>query len=164
MLGAGNGGVIHLAGRMVTTEDLLIDLGSYLGAGVLQAEDKSGLTGNYDLKLEFVDPRGRGTNAAADGAPIDLIGEPAPDVFEALEKQLGLKLERIKVLADVIVIDHLDKFPTENRSKLDLRFVDDSLSKRLAKLGRTHRTFFGNFLVLRHDVWWPCRDSRSETG
>jgi uncharacterized protein (TIGR03435 family) len=114
LVGAGRDGVIHFAGRMVTTEDLLIDLGFQLGVGILEIEDKTGLTGKYDLKLEYFDPRGRGTAAAADGAPIDSIGEPAPDVFEALEKQLGLKLAKIKVPIDVVVIDHLNQQPTDN--------------------------------------------------
>jgi uncharacterized protein (TIGR03435 family) len=38
----------------------------------------------------------------------------APDLFTALEKQLGLKLEKSKTALDVIVIDHMDKQPTEN--------------------------------------------------
>ena len=38
-----------------------------------------------------------------------------PDIFIAIEKQLGLKLEKIKAeLEDVLVIDHADKTPTEN--------------------------------------------------
>jgi uncharacterized protein (TIGR03435 family) len=114
LVGAGRDGVIHFAGRMVTTEDLLIDLGFYLRVGVFQVEDKTGLTSKYDLKLQFADPRGRGTVAAAAGAPIDLIGDPAPDLFTALEKQLGLKLEKIKVPTDVVVIDHLNQQPTDN--------------------------------------------------
>ena len=32
----------------------------------------------------------------------------------ALEKQLGLKLEKSKTQLDVIVIDHMDKQPAEN--------------------------------------------------
>lgn len=112
--GAGRGGVVHFAGRMVTTGDLLIDLGFQLRVGILQIEDKTGLTGKYDLKLEYVDPLGRGTAAATDGAPIDSVGEPAPDVFEALEKQLGLKLEKMKAPIDVVVIDQLNQQPTDN--------------------------------------------------
>jgi len=38
----------------------------------------------------------------------------APTLFSALEKQLGLKLEKSKIQLDVMVIDHMDKQPTEN--------------------------------------------------
>ncbi len=35
-------------------------------------------------------------------------------VFEAVEKQLGLKLEMRKRPMDVIIIDHIEQKPTEN--------------------------------------------------
>jgi uncharacterized protein (TIGR03435 family) len=35
-------------------------------------------------------------------------------IFEALEKQLGLKLESRKVMGPMLVIDHVDETPTEN--------------------------------------------------
>ena len=107
-------GVAHLAGRMVTTDDLLLTLRSWLGASVLAMEDKTGLTEKYDLKLEFADPRRRGLIPAANGAPADVAADPAPDLFEALEKQLGLKFEKIKVSVDVVVIDRLNQQPTDN--------------------------------------------------
>lgn len=72
--------------------------------------DKTGLTGAYDFTLEFAQSglAGRGPTGA------DAASDPAPDLFNALEKQLGLKLEKSKVPLDVIVIDHMDKEPTEN--------------------------------------------------
>jgi uncharacterized protein (TIGR03435 family) len=106
--------VAHLAGRMATTEDLLLTLQFWLGVDS-RLEDKTGLTEKYDLKLEFADQRPGGPAAAvANGAPIDAIGDPAPDLFVALEKQLGLKLEKIKVPIDVVVIDRLNQQPTDN--------------------------------------------------
>ena len=45
-------------------------------------------------------------------------GDPPPDVLsvvkEALEQELGLKLESRKMPIDVLVIDHIDKAPAEN--------------------------------------------------
>jgi uncharacterized protein (TIGR03435 family) len=38
----------------------------------------------------------------------------AISIFEALEKQLGLKLKTRKVMVPVIVIDHVNETPTEN--------------------------------------------------
>jgi len=37
-----------------------------------------------------------------------------PSIFTALQEQLGLKLVSQKVPVDTLVIDHVDKIPTEN--------------------------------------------------
>jgi uncharacterized protein (TIGR03435 family) len=91
--------------------------------------DKTGLTDKYDFKLEYstaglpgraVPERVTAARAAVDAAagvaptPIDNANDPAPDLFAALEKQLGLKLEKSKAPLDVVVIDHIEKTPTEN--------------------------------------------------
>jgi uncharacterized protein (TIGR03435 family) len=62
--------------------------------------DKTGLTGNYDFTLSF--------------APANDPNSSLPDFFTALQEQLGLKLESQKVPVDFLVIDHIDKIPTEN--------------------------------------------------
>jgi uncharacterized protein (TIGR03435 family) len=61
---------------------------------------------------------GRSSGVAARGgeppAAAD-VDSGLPDLFSALEKQLGLRLVKAKeVPLDVIVIDHLEKIPTEN--------------------------------------------------
>jgi uncharacterized protein (TIGR03435 family) len=90
--------------------------------------DETGLTGRFEFKLEFggsIVPSSPGLVAAliASGAipPVDSaekIAEGAravgPNLFTALEKQLGLKLQRGKRPVDFLVIDHADKVPTEN--------------------------------------------------
>jgi bla regulator protein blaR1 len=59
--------------------------------------NRTGLTGTYDLDLQFTqDPLGPG------------VGDPASDVpslFVALQEQLGLRLEAQRVPVDVLVID-----------------------------------------------------------
>ena len=112
--GVGQLGVTHFAARMATTEDLLIMLGGQLGVNILQLEDKTGLTEKYDFKFEYANPRMRGPAAPTDDSPLDAIADPAPDLFTALEKQLGLKLEKIKVSTDVVVIDHFNEEPLDN--------------------------------------------------
>ena len=66
--------------------------------------DKTGLTGEFDFTLEFA-------GAVFPGGADESL---APTLFVALEKQLGLKLEKGKAGLDVLVIDHVDKGPTEN--------------------------------------------------
>ncbi len=71
--------------------------------------DKTGLTGNYDVDLYVgIDHSSNGMMRCGD-QPLD-----APAPIEAVEKQLGLKLEKTRVMLDVIVIDRLDKAPAAN--------------------------------------------------
>ena len=60
--------------------------------------------------------RGRGGDVGpADGAtPVASEPTGALSVLEAVEKQLGLKLEMRKRPMDLIVIDHIEQKPTEN--------------------------------------------------
>jgi uncharacterized protein (TIGR03435 family) len=37
-----------------------------------------------------------------------------PNLFRAIQEQLGLKLESTKTMVDVLVVDHIEKTPTEN--------------------------------------------------
>jgi len=72
--------------------------------------DKTGLDGEYDFRLEFAgDPRPfskRGTESTDPGGPT---------LFEALDKQLGLKLTKgFGEPADYVVIEHADRTPVEN--------------------------------------------------
>jgi uncharacterized protein (TIGR03435 family) len=64
--------------------------------------DLSGLKGVYDFKLEWI------TAMEANN------GSPGPSMFNAVQDQLGLKLERRKQPLEILVIDTLDRKPTEN--------------------------------------------------
>ena len=64
--------------------------------------DKTGLTGSYDITLKYAPPNDPNANS-------DL-----PDIFTAIQEQLGLKLLPAKVPVDYLVIDHVDRTPTEN--------------------------------------------------
>jgi uncharacterized protein (TIGR03435 family) len=65
--------------------------------------DKTGLTGSYEMKLDWSDS----TPASADAAAL-------PSLFTALQEQLGLKLESAKGPVETLVVDHADRTPTEN--------------------------------------------------
>jgi uncharacterized protein (TIGR03435 family) len=83
--------------------------------------DSTGLKERYDLTFTF-----GADSAAAARVPATVpssaqeqgslvLGEDSgPTLFEALEQQLGLKLERRKVMIDAFVIDHAEKRPSEN--------------------------------------------------
>jgi uncharacterized protein (TIGR03435 family) len=63
--------------------------------------DKTGLTERYDFELEW-----------APGLEAD--SGSGPSVFTAIQEQLGLKLESTKGEVEVLVIDHVERVPTEN--------------------------------------------------
>ena len=81
--------------------------------------DKTGLSGQFDIHLEF--PRGNGMsgmparNADADnsGNPAPPVDTPVPSIFTAIQEQPGLKLSPDKGSVDVLVIDHVER-PSEN--------------------------------------------------
>jgi uncharacterized protein (TIGR03435 family) len=84
--------------------------------------DATGIEGGWDSALRFsrnagiVMGGGRGGDVGhADGA-MPLASDPtgALTLFEAVERQLGLKLEMRKRAMPVVVIDHVEQKPTEN--------------------------------------------------
>lgn len=62
--------------------------------------DKTGATGEYEVKLSY----------ARDGDADSTL----PSIFTALQEEMGIKLESAKVPVEMVVIDHLEKTPTEN--------------------------------------------------
>ena len=74
--------------------------------------DKTGLTGTYDVHLQWErePPATVPGDATAQAAP----NEPhAPSLFDAMEKQLGLRLESGKGPVEYLVVDRVDK-PSRN--------------------------------------------------
>jgi len=87
--------------------------------------DGTGLKGKYDIALAWTpdgtidDPTGRRgpMRPAVEGGgppPAPSDGEAGPTLIGALQEQLGLRLEQKKGLVDIVVIDHMEKVPTEN--------------------------------------------------
>jgi uncharacterized protein (TIGR03435 family) len=80
--------------------------------------DRTGLTGTYDFTLRFACELCQ--FAAANGAmpaipPGGGSVTSEPSIFVALQKQLGLKLNKIKdIPLDMIVVDRVEKVPTPN--------------------------------------------------
>ncbi|MGO9262837.1 MAG: TIGR03435 family protein [Terracidiphilus sp.] len=103
-----NQGRRRVFGQQQTMHDLADSLASQLrqdaggptGPRVI-VSDATGLSARYDYELTF----------SRDGTPD---AETLPNVFSALQSQLGLKLEPKKVPVDVMVIDHMEKTPTAN--------------------------------------------------
>jgi uncharacterized protein (TIGR03435 family) len=71
--------------------------------------DNTGLKGFYNFRLEFADPRWR----SKDGNPLPSELASRPDIFTAVQEQLGLKLEARKGPVEILVVDHIER-PSEN--------------------------------------------------
>lgn len=74
--------------------------------------DKTDLKGKFEFSVYWTQEDISWTNGIQNPPPNEPIG--GPSVFEALEKQLGLKLEPSRSQIHVLVIDHIDRKPTEN--------------------------------------------------
>jgi len=95
----------HWTARQQPVAELARRLSLPGGAG-RQVIDKTGLTGKYDFTLVY-DMHLGGAPGAADDSPSLII-------FDAVEKQLGLKLVDGKAPFDFFVIERGEKVPIEN--------------------------------------------------
>jgi uncharacterized protein (TIGR03435 family) len=68
--------------------------------------DLTGLAGFYDVHLEWA-PDEVSAAPTNDTAPL-------PDIYQAVEEQLGLHLESKKTPIEIIMIDHADRVPIAN--------------------------------------------------
>ncbi len=96
----------EIIGNKVPLADLIQLLSDQVGRTVL---DKTGLKGNYDLKMSFAPDRGPGQQPRGPGDDRQLPEPDGPSIFTALQEQLGLKLDPQKGPVEVIVIDSAQK-------------------------------------------------------
>jgi uncharacterized protein (TIGR03435 family) len=102
---------------VMTMKTLAAHLSTDGGYGPVQ--DLTELIGKYDIDLTwgpdqtFEPTAGDATASAATPAGADA---PAPqaNLFTALRESLGLKLERRNLQVQFVVIDHIERIPTEN--------------------------------------------------
>src|SRR4029077_7585013 len=85
----------HLSAGAMSVSNLVGFLGGNVESVVA---DQSGLTGTFDIELDW--------------SP-DQTATDKPSLFAAIQEQLGLKLESERGPVDVIVIDHVER-PTED--------------------------------------------------
>jgi len=110
-------GVMHVEASKMPMSMLVEALSRYVDHPVV---DTTELKGNYQVMLDISqeDIRavmrsvGMAMPAGAPGA-ADTAAEPGSSVVASLQ-QLGLKLEPRKSPIDLIVVDHLEKMPTDN--------------------------------------------------
>ena len=96
---------ISMGDGMLKLQDMpLSGLANQLGYSLERIViDKTGLTGKYDLSLRWTPVN----------EPPATDADPPPDLFNALQEQLGLKLEPSKGPVQTLVIDHVE-MPSAN--------------------------------------------------
>jgi uncharacterized protein (TIGR03435 family) len=111
----------HMVANGAPVSVLINTLADQLGRPVV---DATGLTAKYDITLDFVPESMSGPmgmmppppdGGPGGGAPpASAQDSSAPSIVTALQEQLGLKLEQRKGPVDLLVIDSVEKVPTEN--------------------------------------------------
>jgi uncharacterized protein (TIGR03435 family) len=100
----------QITGNAASMQPLLHTLQLLLGRPVV---DRTGLTGNYDFTLRCAPTYAMRPLINGQLQPLSADEEGLPDVFTAVQEQLGLKLEAVKAPVQVLVVDHIER-PTEN--------------------------------------------------
>jgi uncharacterized protein (TIGR03435 family) len=121
----GPNGTMHMELSKVSMAQFTEMISRFLDRPVV---DMTELKGNYQVAIDLTMqdmmnvarsagvavPRGSAGGDATGAGPADTASEPSTgSIFQSVQ-QLGLKLESRKAPIDQIVIDHLEKIPTEN--------------------------------------------------
>ena len=69
--------------------------------------DRTGISGRFDFAFEYAYPQRIGPGDSVEPAML-------ADLFAALQQQLGLQLVSKKIPFDTVVVESVDKVPTEN--------------------------------------------------
>lgn len=88
--------------------------------------DMTGIQGQYDFDLVFSPETMKGMMRGAPGGPMpmpppgeaehspsDAAAEPAGSIYESVQRY-GLKLEPRKARMEILIVDHIERTPTEN--------------------------------------------------
>jgi uncharacterized protein (TIGR03435 family) len=110
------GGVMHVEASKMSMSLLVESLSRFVDHPVV---DMTELKGNYHVALDISQEdmrnvaRSVGAALPAGAAGAETASEPGSSILTSVQ-QLGLKLEARKAPLELIVIDHLEKTPTEN--------------------------------------------------
>jgi uncharacterized protein (TIGR03435 family) len=99
--------------RLTAGRQSMKNLADYLSRLLQQpVVDETGLDGLFDFHLTYATLNALITG---DAPPTgNVASDPAPTLVQAIEQQLGLKMEARKLPVEIIVIDHIERTPIEN--------------------------------------------------
>src|ERR1035437_4320290 len=111
---AGPNGHYRWTGFNLSMQEIVKTLSLHLGRPVV---DATRLKGTYDIDMKWgvdvawlLEMAGRRDQIAE----LPDTGPTGPTLIRAVQDQLGLKLNSKKGLGDFVVVDHVEKVPTEN--------------------------------------------------
>ena len=102
-------------GRLFTRNASMADFASLMQTTALDRPvvDQTGLTGKYDFTLDWTPDESQFGGRGGQAPPPADNAEVPPDLYTAIQQQLGLKLESTRAPVEVLVIDRVEK-PSEN--------------------------------------------------
>ena len=105
----------HGFGKIVVTNSTISDFVHMLQVLVLDRPvvDQSGLTGRYDFTLTWTPDDSQYFRTGMKPVQPSTTADTPPDLFTAINQQMGMRLRSARVPVDVLVIDHVEK-PSAN--------------------------------------------------
>jgi uncharacterized protein (TIGR03435 family) len=102
-------------GKLNVRNALMTDFTGLMQGVVLDRPvvDQTGLTGRYDFSLNWTPDDSQFAGMGARIPPPTDAADAPPNLYTAIQEQIGLKLEATKAPADVMVIEHVEK-PSAN--------------------------------------------------
>jgi uncharacterized protein (TIGR03435 family) len=110
-------GAVSSAGqRFEFYNQSVASLVDFLGAGLDRPLlDLTGLQGRFNFVFDKPLHRVNNTGPVADQPTADPPGtDPKDELFFAIRDQLGFRVVDRKALIDLLVVDHIEKLPTDN--------------------------------------------------
>ena len=108
-MGFFTGGTAHFVAPAGTMKQLaqMLEGRLAIGGGTPRpVVDATGLTGKYDIKLTW--------SPQADNPSAGNEAPAGQSMLEALDSQLGLKIRKGTAKLEMLVVDHIEKVPTDN--------------------------------------------------
>jgi uncharacterized protein (TIGR03435 family) len=105
----------HAPGDMHVTNANLADFAGVMQQDVLDRPvlDQTGLAGRFDFTLKWTPDDSQFAGMTAKIPPPTDGANAPPNLYTAIQEQIGLKLDATKAPTEVLVIDHVEK-PSEN--------------------------------------------------
>ena len=108
---------VQMEGSKISMAEFIRVLAGLMGRPVI---DKSGFNGEFEVNVSFIPdentmglPRGGGLSGPGGlgepGAPPPPADPNLPNIFSALQEQLGLRLASAKGPVEVLVMDHVER-------------------------------------------------------
>jgi uncharacterized protein (TIGR03435 family) len=108
----------NMTGQHAAIAQLVSALSRFSGRPVI---NETSLQGSFDFKLEWTPDREEllrslpaSVRAMAQAETVSTTDPLGQSIFTALREQLGLRLEASKRPGEVVVVDHVERTPTEN--------------------------------------------------